>query len=164
MADEEKKFTQEDVDKIVQERLARERAKYADYDQIKSELEATRASHAELRVENMSLKSELAERDRTMKASELKLAKAEIAKKAGLSEALADRIQGATPEEMEADALRLAEAMGPGPAVGTGTNPPTGAKRPLTRADVKKMSPDEIIANWDQIKAQLKDGSLSRVQ
>lgn len=32
MADEEKKFTQEDVDKIVQERLARERAKFSDYD------------------------------------------------------------------------------------------------------------------------------------
>jgi septal ring factor EnvC (AmiA/AmiB activator) len=164
MADEEKKFTQEDVDKIVQERLARERAKYADYDQIKAELEATRASHAELRAENVTLKAEIAERDGKMKDSEMKAQKAEVARKAGLSEALADRIQGATPEEMEADALRLAEAMGPGPAVGTGTNPPTGAKRPLTRADVKKMSPDEITANWDQIKAQLKDGSLSRVQ
>jgi hypothetical protein len=117
-----------------------------------------------LRAENVTLKAEIAERDGKMKDSEMKAQKAEVARKAGLSEALADRIQGATPEEMEADALRLAEAMGPGPAVGTGTNPPTGAKRPLTRADVKKMSPDEITANWDQIKAQLKDGSLSRVQ
>jgi hypothetical protein len=89
--------------------------------------------------------------------------KAEIAKKAGLPEALSSRIQGATPEEMVADAKRLAEAMGPGPKVGEGTNPPTGAKKPYTRADVKKMTPDEITANWDQISAQLKDGSLSRV-
>ena len=163
MADEEKKFTQEDVDKIVQERLARERAKYADYDQIKAELEATRASHAELRAENVSLKAEIAERDGKAKDSELKAQKAEIAKKAGLPEALSSRIEGATPEELEADALRLAESLGPGPSVGTGTNPPTGAKRPLTRADIKKMSPDEITENWDQIKTQLKDGSLSRV-
>ncbi|HNR56903.1 MAG TPA: DUF4355 domain-containing protein [Methanothrix sp.] len=163
MADEEKKFTQEDVDKIVQERLARERAKYADYDQIKAELEATRASHAELRAENVTLKAEIAERDGKAKDSELKAQKAEIAKKAGLPEALSSRIEGATPEELEADALRLAESLGPGPSVGTGTNPPTGAKRPLTRADIKKMSPDEIVSNWDQIKTQLKDGSLSRV-
>jgi len=163
MADEEKKFTQEDVDKIVQERLARERAKYADYDQIKSELEATRAAHAELKAENTSLKAEVAERDGKLKDSELKAQKTEIAKKAGLSEGLADRLQGATPEELEADAKRLAEAMGPGPSIGTGTNPPTGAKKPYTRADVKKMSPEEITANWDQISAQLKDGSLSRV-
>jgi hypothetical protein len=163
MADEEKKFTQEDVDKIVQERLARERAKYADYDQIKAELEATRASHAELRAENVTLKAEIAERDGKAKDSELKAQKAEIAKKAGLPEALSSRIEGATPEELEADALRLAESLGPGPSVGTGTNPPTGAKRPLTRADIKKMSPDEITENWDQIKTQLKDGSLSRV-
>lgn len=163
MAEEDKKFTQEDVDKIVQERLARERAKFSDYDQIKSELEATRASHAELKAENVTLKAQVADQAGKMKDSELKAQKVEIAKKAGLSEALADRLQGATPEEMEADAKRLAEAMGPGPKVGEGTNPPTGAKKPFTRADVKKMSPDEITANWDQISAQLKDGSLSRV-
>jgi hypothetical protein len=122
-----------------------------------------RGSHAELRAENVSLKAEIAERDGKMKDSEMKAQKAEIAKKAGLSEALADRIQGGSPEEMEADAKRLAESLGPGPSVGTGTNPPTGAKRPLTRADIKAMSPEEIAANWDQIKAQLKDGSLSRV-
>ncbi len=50
-----------------------------------------------------------------------------------------------------------------GPAVGSGTAPPVGAKKPYTRADVKAMSPEEIIENMDQISAQLKDGSLSRV-
>jgi hypothetical protein len=163
MTEGEKKFTQEDLDKIVQERLARERAKFSDYDLIKSELEATRAAHAELKAENTDLKADLADRDGKLKDSETRAMKAEIAKKAGLPEALSSRIQGATPEEMVADAKRLAEAMGPGPKVGEGTNPPTGAKKPYTRADVKKMTPDEITANWDQISAQLKDGSLSRV-
>lgn len=163
MAEEDKKFTQEDVDKIVQERLARERAKFSDYDQIKSELEATRASHAELKAENTDLKAQVADQAGKMKDSELKAQKAEIAKKAGLSEALADRLQGTTEEELLADAKRLAEAMGPGPKVGEGTNPPAGAKRPLTRADVKKMTYEEISQNWEQIKSQLKDGSLSRV-
>lgn len=163
MADEDKKFSQDDVDKIVQDRLARERAKFSDYDQIKAELEATRAAHAELKAENTDLKAELAEKDGKMRDSETRAKKIEIATRAGLSEALADRLQGTTPEELAADAKRLAEAMGPGPAVGSGTAPPTGAKRPLTRADLKKMTPEEITANWDQIRSQLKDGSLSRV-
>ncbi len=163
MADEDKKFSQSDVDKIVQERLARERAKFSDYDEIRSELEATRADHAALKAENTDLKAQLADQVARMKDSELRNLKAEIAKKAGLSDALADRLQGSTEEELLADAKRLAEAMGPGPAVGNGTNPPAGAKRPLTRADVKKMTFEEISQNWEQIKAQLKDGSLSRV-
>lgn len=162
MADEDKKFSQSDVDKIVQERLARERAKFSDYDEIRAELEATRADHAALKAENTDLKAQIAERDSKMKDSELKAQKAEIAKKAGLSEALADRLQGTTEEELLADATRLAESIGPGPKVGEGTNPPVGAKRPLTRADVKKMTYEEIFQNWEQIKAQLKDGSLSR--
>lgn len=163
MADEDKKFSQEDVDKIVQERLARERAKFSDYDQIKAELEEIREDHASLKAANTDLKAQIADQAGKMKDSELKAQRAEIAKKAGLSEALADRLQGTTPEELAADAKRLAEEMGPGPSVGSGTNPPTGAKRPLTRADLKKMSPEEISENWDQIKTQLKDGSLSRV-
>ncbi|MDI9398084.1 MAG: DUF4355 domain-containing protein [Euryarchaeota archaeon] len=163
MADDDKKFSQSDVDKIVQERLARERAKFSDYDEIRAELEATRAAHAELKAENTDLKAQIAERDSKLKDSELKAQKAEIARKAGLSEALADRLQGTTEEELLADAKRLAEAMGPGPKVGEGTNPPTGAPRPLTRSEVKKMTYEEIFQNWEQIKAQLKDGSLSRV-
>jgi hypothetical protein len=162
MADEDKKFSQTDVDEIVKDRLAREKAKYADYDQIKAELEATRASHAELKAENTALKADLADRDGKLRDSETRAMKAEIAKAAGLPEGLADRLQGTTPEELEADAKRLAEAMGPGPAVGAGTAPPVEAKRPLTRADIKKMTPEEITANWPQIKSQLKDGSLSR--
>ena len=163
MTEGEKKFSQSGVDKIVQERLARERAKFSDYDEIRAELEATRAAHAELKAENTDLKAQLADQAEKMKDSELRNLKAEIAKKAGLSEALADRLQGSTEEELLADAKRLAEAMGPGPKVGEGTNPPTGPKRPLTRSEVKKMTYEEIAQNWEQIKAQLKDGSLSRV-
>jgi len=162
MADEDKKFSQSDVDKIVQERLARERAKFSDYDEIRSELEATRAEHAALKAENTDLKAQLADQVVKMKDSELRNLKAEIAKKAGLSDALADRLQGSTEEELRADAMRLAESIGPGPKVGEGTNPPTGATRPLTRSEVKNMTYEEISQNWEQIKAQLKDGSLSR--
>ncbi len=151
MADEDKKFSQEDID------------------QIKAELEATRAAHAELKAENTDLKAEntdlkaqIADQAGKMKNFELKAQKAEIAKKAGLADSLADRLQGTTPEELEADAKSLAEALGPGPSIGAGTNPPTGAKRPFTRADLKKMSSEEITTNWNQIRSQLKDGSLSR--
>lgn len=39
---QEKTFTQSDVDRIVSERLAREREKYRDYDQVKADAEAWR--------------------------------------------------------------------------------------------------------------------------
>lgn len=46
--DEEKTFTQAEVDEIVKDRLARERAKYADYDALAEKAEAYDAREAEL--------------------------------------------------------------------------------------------------------------------
>ncbi|GEM_PF-2679768 len=162
MAEGDKKFTAQDVNNLVQKRLDRQKAKYADYDTIKTENEGLRAAHASLKAENTELKSQIETQGGKLKDSELKAQRTEIAKKAGLPEGLIDRLQGETEEELLADAKRLAESLGPGPAVGSGTAPPGGPKRPLTRAEVKAMKPEEITANWPQISAQLKDGSLSR--
>ncbi|MCP1391213.1 MAG: hypothetical protein J5I35_00450, partial [Methanothrix harundinacea] len=62
--DAELKFTQADVDRIVQERLSREKAKYADYDEIKAE--------------NMELKTKIAEAETTIKAAALDSLKQKI--------------------------------------------------------------------------------------
>lgn len=152
MAGQDKKFTAQDVNNLVKKRLDRLKAKYADYDQIKTE-------HAAMKAELDDLKAKGTDQGGKVTDSQ----RIEIAKNAGLPEALSSRLQGETKEELEADAKKLAEAMGPGPAVGSGTNPPTGAKKPFTRADIKKMKPEEIAANWPQISAQLKDGSLNKV-
>jgi len=144
--DAELKFTQADVDRIVQERLSREKAKYADYDEIKAE--------------NMELKTKIAEAETTIKAAALDSLKQKIVVDLKLPPSLARRLQGTTEEELKADGEKLLKDLGPREPVGGGGNPAGEVKKPLTREAVKAMKPDEIIANMDQIKAQMKEGTL----
>jgi hypothetical protein len=141
-SDDEKKFTQADVDRIVQERIAREKAKYADYDEIKAE--------------NEDLKAKIAENE----SATLENLKQKVVTDLKLPPSLAGRLQGATEEELKADGAKLLKELGPREPVGGGGQPPGDVKKPLTREAVKKMTPDQIIANMDQIKAQMKEGSL----
>lgn len=106
-------FSQDDVDRVVEQRLARERAKYADYDQHKAaaaELEKLResqASDAEKAVTQARKDTEAQVRGEL----EPRLNRLEVALRVGLPDDLgakvlsaAKRLVGATPEELEADA------------------------------------------------------------
>ena len=171
MAPGDKKFSAQDVNKLVQKRLDRQKAKFADYDQLRDEHAAMKAELAKLKKAAASSSDDTGRRGDRKRAGDADgsegrrgalRAKIRAAKKAGLPASMATRLKGSDDESLLRDAEKLKKSLGPGPKVGTGTNPPKGAKRPLTRADVKKMSPDEIIKNMDQIKAQLKDGSLNQ--
>ena len=171
MASGDKKFSAQDVNKLVQKRLDRQKAKFADYDQLRDEHAAMKAELAKLKKAAASSSDDTEGRGKKKRAGDADgsegrrgalRAKIRAAKKAGLPASMATRLKGSDDESLLRDAEKLKKSLGPGPKVGTGTNPPKGAKRPLTRADVKKMSPDEIIKNLDQIKAQLKDGSLNQ--
>jgi hypothetical protein len=140
--DEEKKFTQADVDRIVQERVAREKAKYADYDEIKAE--------------NEQLKAKIAENE----AANLDTLKQKVATDLKLPPGMAGRLQGTNEKELRADGEKLLKELGPKEPVGGAGNPAGEVKKPLTREAVKAMNPQEIIANMDQIKSQMKEGSL----
>ena len=112
--------TQEEFDAAIKERLSREKAKYADYDQLKSRV-------AELEEENVGLKSTIeatnqskADADRQLEDLQNKIAgyetdslRTRIALKHGLPYDLADRLQGNDEESFEADAERLAGFMKP---------------------------------------------------
>lgn len=89
-------FTQAELDRIVSERLQRERAKFADYDELKAK--AGSATTLEERV---------AEIERTAKASEERALRAEVANAKGLTPSQAKRLIGSTREELEADAAEL---------------------------------------------------------
>jgi len=171
MAPGDKKFSAQDVNKLVQKRLDRQKAKFADYDQLRDEHAAMKAELAKLKKAAASSSDDTEGRGKKKRAGDADgsegrrgalRAKIRAAKKAGLPASMATRLKGSDDESLLRDAEKLKKSLGPGPKVGTGTNPPKGAKRPLTRADIKKMSPDEIIKNLDQIKAQLKDGSLNQ--
>lgn len=137
--DAEKKFTQADVDRIVQGRVNQLNAKYE-----------------ELEAERDALKDNVAEYEKTS----LDTLKQKVAVDLKLPPSLAGRLQGTNEKELRADGEALLKELGPKEPVGGSGNPAGEVKKPLTREAVKAMKPDEIIANMDQIKAQMKEGTL----
>lgn len=122
----EKTLTQEQVDNIVEERLARERKKFEDYDDLKAQVEELRAaagekskeadekkSEAEKLAEQIqSLQSRVEDEKKAREAAELESLKAKVAASKGLKDTLANRLTGSTKEELEEDADSILEAIG----------------------------------------------------
>ncbi len=106
-----KTFTQEDLDRIVAERLRRERDKHSDYDELKAkagkldELEAANKSELE------KLNERLTATDQRAANAEQALIRANVAAAKGLTPGQAKRLAGATQEELEADADELLETF-----------------------------------------------------
>lgn len=112
--------TQEEFDNAIKERLSREKAKYSDYDQLKSRV-------AELEEENVGLKSTIeatnqskADADKQLEEMQNQISNYEtaslrtrVALQHGLPYDLADRLQGTDEESFKADAERLAGYMKP---------------------------------------------------
>ena len=110
--------TQEEFDAAIKERLSREKAKYSDYDQLKSRVE-------ELEKENGGLKSTIeatnqskADADKQLEdlqnqisGYEMANLKTRVALQHGLPYDLAERLQGTDEESFKADAERLAGFM-----------------------------------------------------
>ena len=111
----ESTFSQEDVNRIVQERLQREREKYSDYDELKSAAERAQ----ELEAEKQTLAERVAEFEAKEEQSKLV---AQVAIDAGVP---ADALRGSTKEELEAHAEVLKSLMKP-----TGPVIPGQEKRP----------------------------------
>lgn len=110
--------TQEEFDVAIKERLAREKSKYSDYDQLKSRV-------AELEEENVGLKSTIeasnqskADADKQLEDLQKQISgyetaslRTRVALQYGLPYDLADRLQGTDEESFKADAERLAGFM-----------------------------------------------------
>ena len=110
--------TQEEFDAAIKERLSREKAKYSDYDQLKSRV-------TELETENVGLKSTIeatnqskADADKQLEEMQKQIAgyetaslKTRVALQYGLPYDLADRLQGTDEASFKADAERLAGYM-----------------------------------------------------
>lgn len=111
--DANKTFTQEELDRIVGERIGRERAKYADYNDLKTAAQKLE----ELEAANQSdLEKVTAERDTFKTQAEQAAAenlRLKVAAAKKLPAELIDRLKGGTQEEMEADADKLLEVFNP---------------------------------------------------
>lgn len=110
--------TQEQLDAIIKDRLAREKAKYSDYDKLVGKIQT-------LETENLNLKdtidkqkesdsnnlNRIAELEKINSVWETKSLKQQIAIKNGLPFDLADRLQGDSEESLNEDAERLASLI-----------------------------------------------------
>jgi hypothetical protein len=128
-------FTQADVDRILSDRLTRERGKFADYDDLKSKAaEFDRASDAQ-KTEAQRIAGQLAkvekERDGTSRERDelrTQLARLEVALEHGISREDIDLLGSGSREEIDARAKRLAERLAPNtpPDFDGGTRSPAG--------------------------------------
>jgi len=122
----ESTFSQEDVNRIVQERLQREREKYSDYDELKTAAERAQ----ELEAQTQELTAKVAEFE--SKEEHRKLV-ADVAETAGVP---AGVLKGDTKEELEAHAEALKSLL----QNTTGPVIPGQEKRPqkIEESDEKK--------------------------
>jgi hypothetical protein len=122
-----KSFTQEEVNHLISQRLAAERAKFGDIAELKRKAEAHDAAEEANRseIERATAVIEKLQKDNAKLTHEK--VRADIAGKHGLTPAQARRLVGETEEELAADAAELAKDLGiPAP----GTQPPPGGGRP----------------------------------
>ena len=144
MADMDKTFTQEEVDKMINDRLARERKKF---DTEKKELERKHNESIEdyeerIKTANMTAEEKykleldkrdklIAEKDGALKKIEVDGIKRNVLSKYKLPEKFMSRISGETEEDIEASVKEFNEVMGEyikSQAGGTPTNLEGGSK------------------------------------
>ena len=155
MTDDEKKFTQADVDRIVSERLGRDRESRGDPTALLRTVQA-------LQDENSILKAKNGELSGVVNKSTTDQIKAKIGVDLKVPQNLLGFIQGETEADMRASAEKLVAELGPGQQIGGATNPPVGNTAPkvYTKQDLDTMKPEQINADWANISAQLKAGQV----
>lgn len=128
-------FTQEELDRIIAERLAREREKYKDYNELKKAAEELKKIKGAQMSETEKLQAKLAEQERKILDYERELAEARleatklrVLDELGLPKTWANRVFGTDEEEIRQDAEELKKLLGQGKpgAVGSGSNPGPG--------------------------------------
>lgn len=155
MVDDEKKFTQSDVDRIVSERLARDRQTRSATLDSDSKLSALVSKVDELQNE---LKLE---RDKN-RADSINVIRDKVASELKVPPGLIPFIQGSDESAIKLSAESLVKAIGPAQSIGGATSPPIvdATKRQYTRAELSSMSATDINKDWENIQTQLKAGSI----
>lgn len=116
--------SQADLDKVIQARIARERAKFQDYDELKAakaELDKIRESQ---KTEAEKVQERLDAAEKRAQELELKATRAEVAAAKGIP---AELLTGSTQEELEASADALIQFRGEQPK---GLHIPSEGKTP----------------------------------
>jgi hypothetical protein len=118
-----KTFTQAEVDQIVKDRLTRERAKFADYDELKAKAaeadkSATQLDKIQQQLEAVSQRAEQSERQAMIR---------EVADELKISVKQASRLSGKTKEELLSDGREFLEDFAPKGRTNEGGNDDAGS-------------------------------------
>ena len=105
--------TQDELNKIISDRVARERAKFADYTDLKSKAAKFDELDQASKTEQERLTERLAAAEARAAEIEGRALRLEVASENGLTPAQAKRLVGATREELEADAKELLATFTP---------------------------------------------------
>ena len=129
---QEAKFTQEDLDRIVKERLTREREKYGDYDALKAKAvkfdEIEEASKTELQKATERATALQSELDALKNAEKVRLMREKVSQDTGVPASL---LTAESEEACKSQAKQILEFSRPAgyPAVRDGGEARTSAKR-----------------------------------
>ena len=129
--------SQEQLDKVLSKRLERERAKYADYEELKQKA----AEAADSRSEVEKLNDRLKELEQERHQSAIEAAKAKAASEYGVP---ADLLVGDDTDAIEAHAKRLSEYV--------------AAQAPTTGAYVKNVGRDDAEASVESYARRMLSG------
>ena len=102
---------QEDLDRVVQERLDREKKKYSDYDDLKGKVDTLTT---ELTEKSKAWDTQKSEFETNLKKAGLETAKVKVISEFKLSDELAEFVTGDTEDEMRGRAEKLAKGIKPG--------------------------------------------------
>jgi len=166
----ERTFTQEELEKIIADRLERERRKYKDYDELKKIAEEYKQIKEAQMTEQEKLEMRLAELERAVLEKELEAQEATIEKtkmkvamELGLPADSLDFISGSTEEEIREAATKFKNLIGSNAVkVGQPSAPAsaqTGSKI-WTRSEIENMTREEMIQYRDEIQQAMKEGRI----
>lgn len=115
-----KTFTQADLDRVVADRVARERKKYDGFDDYKARAtelatlqESQKSETQKLADQKAAAEKQAAEAQKAAADANTELLRYRVAAKAKLSPELAERLKGTTEQELLADAEALKKLVGP---------------------------------------------------
>ena len=115
-------FTQDEVDHIIEKRVARERQKYTDYDSLKSQVD-------DLNTKLKTASDEKTELEKKLGAAQLETDRIKVIHKFNVPEKLQEFVTGTTVEDMSKQAEKLAEnAKGGGVPITKTPKPEKGDK------------------------------------
>ncbi|HEL0236208.1 TPA: DUF4355 domain-containing protein [Streptococcus equi subsp. zooepidemicus] len=140
--------TQEELDAIVKSRIAREREKYQDYDQLKTRVEELESEKSSLETALHDAKSNTDSYTEKITSLETQIAgyeaanlRTKIALQYGLPIDLADRLRGDDEDVLRADAERLASFIKP-----SQPQPPAKSNEPA-EVDEKTAALKQVVNN-----------------